>query len=127
MPTYEYLCEKCGYATEIFHAMSDSSDRLCDECEAIMIRQIGTGYAIIKDNPSGQELKKRQEKAKERRSQLTSRTHEGIGSGQGRALGGQHFEVDKKEFIQAAAKDPGMVKIAQDALKGKGKYKKKKD
>ena len=41
----------------------------------------------------------------------------------GRTLGGQEKEVDKKEFIQAAAKDPMMVKVAQDAVK-KSKEKK---
>lgn len=35
----------------------------------------------------------------------------------GRTLGGQQVEVDKKEFIKAAARDPAMVKIAQESLK----------
>ncbi len=43
----------------------------------------------------------------------------------GRTLGGQEMDVDKKEFIQAAAKDPAMVKTAQNALKKSGSKKKK--
>jgi len=35
----------------------------------------------------------------------------------GRTLGGQQKDIDKDEFIKAAAKDPVMVKKAQDALK----------
>lgn len=35
----------------------------------------------------------------------------------GRVLDGQNTEVDKKEFIRAAAKDPLLVKKATDALK----------
>ena len=35
----------------------------------------------------------------------------------GRTIGGQQKEVDKGEFIKAAAKDPGMVQIAQNVLK----------
>ena len=40
-----------------------------------------------------------------------------------RTLAGQDKEVDKKEFIQASAKDNYMVKVAQDAL---NKYKENK-
>lgn len=35
----------------------------------------------------------------------------------GRTLGGQQQEVDKQEFIKAAAKDPGMVQAAKKALR----------
>lgn len=35
----------------------------------------------------------------------------------GKTLGGQQKEIDRGEFIKAAAKDPGMVQVAQNALK----------
>lgn len=35
----------------------------------------------------------------------------------GRTLGGQQKDIDKAEFIKAAAKDQVMVKKAQDALR----------
>lgn len=122
MPTYEYLCKSCGHDTEIFHMMSDTEERLCPECNKPMTKLIGCGHAIIMKSNSPQsqiqrEIKNREEKAKSMRNTPKTRTHEGTGSGRGRALGGQHFEVDKKEFIQAAAKDPATVKAAQDALK----------
>jgi len=122
MPTYKYVCESCGYSTEIFHMMSDEENRPCPECNTNMSKQIGLGYAIIKGGNSSpsqleRDIKNREERAKDLKNKTVQRSHAGKGSGQGRALGGQHFEVDKKEFIQAAAKDPGMVKVAQDALK----------
>ncbi len=118
MPTYEYICEHCEYQDEIFHMMSDESLQMCPHCNKPMNKQIGAGYVIVKNpNNASSEIKDRQERAKERRSQPKQRTHPGVGSGKGKALGGQHFEVDKKEFIRAAAKDPGMVKVAQDAIK----------
>ena len=118
MPSYDYICEHCEYQDEIFHMMSDESPQICPHCNKPMNKQISAGYAFVK-NPdnTASEMRDRSERAKDRRSQPKHRTHDGVGSGKGKALGGQHFEVDKKEFIQAAAKDPLMVKTAQDALK----------
>ncbi len=85
-----------------------------------MNKQIGAGYAIVK-NPdnTASEMRDRSDRAKDRRSQPKHRTHAGVGSGKGKALGGQHFEVDKKEFIKAASRDDYMVHEAQKALKKK--------
>jgi len=93
-----------------------------------MTKQFGVGYAIIHDSASDnteKQIKEREERAQEIRNQPVKRSHTGIGSGKGRAIAGQHFDIDKQEFIKAAAKDPLAVKVAQEALKGKGKFKKK--
>jgi len=39
----------------------------------------------------------------------------------GKAVGGQQVEVDKNAFVKAAAKDPLLVRKAQDALQKKSK------
>lgn len=128
MPTYDYICDDCGHASEVFHMMSDTDPRPCPKCGTNMSQQIGSGYAIIHNvNASSQlekDIKDREERAKDLRSKPVQPTHAGKGSGRGRAIGGQHFEVDKQEFIQAAAKDPAMVKLAQDAIKKSKKPKK---
>lgn len=112
MPTYDYICESCGYATEIFHSMSNNETQPCPKCKTKMSKQLGCGYAIIHNESqfTGPGPEKPTNKP-------IQRTHEGKGSGRGKALGGQHFEVDRQEFIKAAAKDPVMVKVAQDAVK----------
>ena len=121
MPTYDYFCETCKDTVEIFHWMSDESPRMCEKCGKQMIKCIGCGYAIIRDNSSDAQMKRdigaRQEQSQELKSKPIKRTHSGKGSGQGKALAGQHMEVSRQDFIKAAAKDPVIVAECQKALK----------
>jgi putative FmdB family regulatory protein len=48
MPTYEYVCEACGHALEIFHGMSEAPRRKCPACgKPRLVRKIGTGAGVI--------------------------------------------------------------------------------
>ena len=47
MPTYEYLCESCGYKFEKFQKMSDEALKECPECRKVLKRLIGAGMGII--------------------------------------------------------------------------------
>jgi putative FmdB family regulatory protein len=48
MPTYEYECEACGKAFELFQQMSDPVKRKCPKCgKARLRRLIGTGAGVI--------------------------------------------------------------------------------
>ena len=48
MPTYDYVCNKCGHAFELFQQMSDSVKRKCPECGALKLeRLVGTGAGVI--------------------------------------------------------------------------------
>ena len=47
MPTYEYLCESCGYKFEKFQNMTDTVLDECPKCSRKIRRLIGTGTGII--------------------------------------------------------------------------------
>jgi len=55
MPTYDYICEKCGHAFEVFQSMSDKALTACpkDHCamkrwgKGKIRRQIGAGAGLI--------------------------------------------------------------------------------
>jgi putative FmdB family regulatory protein len=48
VPTYEYLCEKCGYEFEKFQSITASNLRKCPKCgKSGLKRLIGTGSAVI--------------------------------------------------------------------------------
>ncbi|AQQ69921.1 putative regulatory protein, FmdB family [Limihaloglobus sulfuriphilus] len=48
MPTYDYMCEGCGYEFEKFQSMSASALRKCPECGKMKLKRlIGTGAGII--------------------------------------------------------------------------------
>ena len=47
MPTYEYLCESCGYKFEKFQKMSDEVLKECPKCAKAVKRLIGAGMGII--------------------------------------------------------------------------------
>ena len=48
MPTYDYVCDGCGHAFELFQSMSDGVKKTCPECgEKKLRRLIGAGGAIV--------------------------------------------------------------------------------
>ena len=47
MPTYEYVCEKCGHRFELFQSMSEKPRKRCPKCRGKVRRLIGTGAGMI--------------------------------------------------------------------------------
>ena len=48
MPTYEYMCDNCGYEFEKFQTITAKSLRTCPKCgKKKLKRLIGTGAGII--------------------------------------------------------------------------------
>jgi len=47
MPTYDYVCDGCGHAFELFQSMTDEVKKTCPKCKKKKLRRlIGTGGAI---------------------------------------------------------------------------------
>lgn len=48
MPTYEYVCTKCGHEMEAFQSMKDEPLRKCPACKkAGLKRKVGGGAGLI--------------------------------------------------------------------------------
>jgi len=48
MPTYDYVCDGCGHAFELFQSMTDSVKKTCPKCHKKKLRRlIGAGGAIV--------------------------------------------------------------------------------
>ena len=47
MPTYDYLCENCGYRFEKFQNMSNSPMKTCPKCGKQIRRLVSSGTGII--------------------------------------------------------------------------------
>ena len=47
MPTYDYLCKKCGEKFELFRSIQDESTVTCPACGMIADIVIGKGSGII--------------------------------------------------------------------------------
>ena len=48
MPTYEYLCPKCGHAFEQFQSMSDEPLKKCPKCKKTGVKRlVGGGAGLI--------------------------------------------------------------------------------
>ena len=48
MPTYEYVCQKCGHEFEQFQSMSDAALKKCPKCKkAALKRLVGGGAGLI--------------------------------------------------------------------------------
>ncbi len=48
MPTYDYICDACDHAWELFQKITDDPVKKCPECgKKKAVRQFGTGAAIM--------------------------------------------------------------------------------
>jgi putative FmdB family regulatory protein len=48
MPTYEYVCTKCGHELEVFQSMKDAPLTKCPACrKAGLKRKVGGGAGLI--------------------------------------------------------------------------------
>jgi putative FmdB family regulatory protein len=48
MPTYDYQCDACGHAFELFQSINDPVVQKCPECKKPKLRRlIGAGAAIV--------------------------------------------------------------------------------
>ena len=48
MPTYDYICKKCGYEFEEFHKISDNPVELCPKCGHKSVeKKISGGSGLI--------------------------------------------------------------------------------
>ena len=48
MPTYEYLCQACGFEHEAFQSITANPLRKCPQCGKLKLKRlIGTGAGII--------------------------------------------------------------------------------
>jgi putative FmdB family regulatory protein len=48
MPTYDYVCDGCSHAFELFQSMSDPVKKTCPKCSKKKLRRlIGAGGAIV--------------------------------------------------------------------------------
>lgn len=48
MPTYDYVCDACGHALELFQSMSENPKRKCPSCGTLKLRRlIGTGAGVL--------------------------------------------------------------------------------
>ena len=90
MPTYDYLCTKCGHRFEEIQKMSDPALTKCPRCKGKLKRLIGSGLGVIfkgsgfyvTDNrPASSGTKKESAsetpKAKESASSTSSKTESG--------------------------------------------------
>jgi putative FmdB family regulatory protein len=98
MPTYEYICEDCGYEFEQFQTIKARPLRKCPQCgEASLRRLIGVGAGIIFKGSGFYET--------DYRSESYKRAAE-------KDKGGAKKETDKKE-TKAESKDTKSTEKAE--------------
>ena len=47
MPTYDYLCQKCGHPFELFQSIKAEPARVCPLCQGPVERLLGAGGGMI--------------------------------------------------------------------------------
>lgn len=138
MPIYNYKCPKCEQIEEIQHSIHKNPKYKCSNCETQLERQISLGSYLItsgikgslKDHRESEHTKKIKDPERAVKSRKRAFGTDAVGDPsmttdprhvvkRGRTLGGQQKEIDRTEFIRAAARDDYTVQKAQEALKKK--------
>lgn len=48
MPTYDYVCTKCGHEMEVFQSMKDAALKKCPKCRKLGLKRLlGGGAGLI--------------------------------------------------------------------------------
>ncbi len=138
MPTYDYSCPTCNCVEEVFHSMSKNPKITCSECSTKMQRMISCGgYVITKglkgsiaDHKESEHTKKVRDPERAVKSRTKEFGRDAVGDPsmntdprhvikRGRTLGGQQKEVNRDEFIKAAAKDDYILEQCIKSTKNK--------
>jgi len=139
MPRYNYHCPICDQVEEISHSIKEDPICKCTNCDTLMKRQISLDSYVItggikgslEDHKESEHTKKVKDPERAVRSRKRAFGHDAVGDPgmvsdprhvvkKGRTLGGQQKEIDRDEFIKAAARDPLMLRKAQEALQKSG-------
>jgi putative FmdB family regulatory protein len=90
MPTYDYVCEKCGKEFEVFQSMNDARLEKCldEACDGRMKRRIGTGAGVIFKGSGFYGTDYRSESYKEAAKKESGASSESGSSSGGKASGG---------------------------------------
>lgn len=138
MPCYDYECPECKQAEEIQHSIHKNPKYKCSNCGIKMERLISTGsYVITKglkgsleDHKEAEHSKKVKDPERAVKARKKAFGHDAVGDPgmtsdprhvirRGRTLGGQQKDIDRGEFIKAAAKDDHIVEQCIKATKNK--------
>ena len=47
MPTYDYICNKCGHTFELFQSMTETPRKTCPVCKRVVRRLVSGGSGLI--------------------------------------------------------------------------------
>jgi putative FmdB family regulatory protein len=47
MPTYEYVCDKCGNEFEIFQSITAAPEKVCPHCGSEVRRKLSSGVGLL--------------------------------------------------------------------------------
>ncbi len=47
MPTYDYICNKCGHTFELFQSMTETPRKTCPICKRVVRRLVSGGSGLI--------------------------------------------------------------------------------
>ena len=47
MPTYDYMCNKCGHTFELFQSMTETPRKTCPVCKRVVRRLVSGGSGLI--------------------------------------------------------------------------------
>ena len=94
MPTYDYVCEACDHAFELFQSIKEDAKRKCPECGKPKLRRlIGPGAAIVFKGSGFYKTDYRSESYK--KAAAADKTHSTASSSSDGAKGSDHAKSAK--------------------------------
>ena len=115
MPTYEYVCDACDHAFELFQQMTAPVKRKCPECGKLKLRRlVGTGAGVIFRGSGFYETDYRSESYKKAAESETKKPDDKKKEGAEKAKDGAAAKDAKAEGAKPASKRKGKGRAEPD-------------
>ncbi|MBN2474658.1 MAG: zinc ribbon domain-containing protein [Pirellulales bacterium] len=97
MPTYDYVCDACDHAFELFQSITAETKRKCPQCGRLKLRRlIGPGAAIMFKGSGFYKTDYRSESYKKAAAEATKTSDNGSGKSKEKAKSESKSNVESK-------------------------------
>lgn len=105
MPTYEYVCKKCGHELEAVQSFSDAALTTCPECSGPLRKQFGSVGVVFKGSGFYRTDSREENRAKKAEAKSGSGKAEGSGKSDSTAKSEGSGKSDGSSKSDGAKKD----------------------
>jgi len=121
MPTYEYVCKKCGHEFDAVQSFSDDALTTCPECSGPLQKKFGSVGLVFKGSGFYRTDSREESRAKKSSAKAESGKSEGAKSDGGKADGAKSEGAKSDGAKSDSGKTAGATKSSKSSVEKSSK------